>query len=117
MSPEGETLQVSALDMSTLAPSDLTQFWQIPRQNAFLFPVHAMFRHDCPLAVKPASTSRGLVHKKKTWRDSLLFDMLISVVSVLVVAQQNSEFPGGLMNYPLNFMFKNISPKIVPCVG
>jgi len=25
-------------------------------QNAFLFPVHAMFRHDCPLAVNPAST-------------------------------------------------------------
>jgi hypothetical protein len=23
-------------------------------QNAFLFPVQAMFRHDCPLAVKPA---------------------------------------------------------------
>jgi hypothetical protein len=32
------------------------------RQNAFLFPVHAMFRHDCPLAVKPASTPRLLVH-------------------------------------------------------
>jgi len=28
-------------------------------QNAFLFPVHAMFRHDCPLAVKPASTPRA----------------------------------------------------------
>ena len=25
-------------------------------QNAFLSPVHAMFGHDCPLAVKPAST-------------------------------------------------------------
>jgi hypothetical protein len=34
-------------------------------QNAFLFPVHAMFLHNCPLAVKPASTLRRLVHKKK----------------------------------------------------
>ena len=34
-------------------------------QKAFLFPVHAMFRHDCPLAVEPASTPRRLVHQKK----------------------------------------------------
>ena len=33
-------------------------------QNAFLFPLHAMFRHDCPLAVKPASTPGRIVHKK-----------------------------------------------------
>jgi hypothetical protein len=32
-------------------------------QNAFLFPVHAMFRHDCLIAVKPASTPRRLVQK------------------------------------------------------
>jgi hypothetical protein len=34
-------------------------------QNAFLFPVHATFRHDCHLAVKSASTPRRLVHKRK----------------------------------------------------
>jgi len=33
-------------------------------QNAFLFTVHAIFRHDYPLAVKPASTPRSLVPKK-----------------------------------------------------
>jgi hypothetical protein len=48
-----------------------------------------MFRHDCPLAVKPAST-------QKTWRDYLLIDMLLSAVSVLVVVQPSSEFPEGL---------------------
>jgi len=69
-------------------------------QNAFLFPVHAMFHHDCPLAVKPASMPRRLVHKK-TWRDSLPIDMLLSAVSVLVVAQPSSEFPEGLLNYPV----------------
>jgi len=51
--------------------------------NALLFPVHAMFRHDCPLAVKPASSPWRLVHEK-TWRDSLPIDMLLSAVSALV---------------------------------
>jgi hypothetical protein len=41
-------------------------------QNAFLFPVHAMFLHGCPLAVKPAGTPRRLRHKR-TWTDSLPF--------------------------------------------
>jgi len=57
-------------------------------------------RYDCPLAVKPASTPWRLVHKK-TWRDSLPIDTLLSAVSVLVVAQPSSEVPEGLMNYPV----------------
>jgi len=32
-------------------------------QNAFLFTVHAIFHHDYPLAVEPASTPRPLVQK------------------------------------------------------
>ena len=48
------TLQV--LDMSILGdPADVNPA-NSKSQNAFLFPVHDMFRHDCPLAVKPAST-------------------------------------------------------------
>jgi hypothetical protein len=39
-------------------------------QNVFLFSVHAMFRHDCPLAVKPASTPWRLV-QRKTLREML----------------------------------------------
>jgi hypothetical protein len=35
-----------------------------------------MFRHVCPLAVKPASTTWRLL-PKQTWRDSLLTDMLL----------------------------------------
>ena len=57
------TLQV--LDMSTLAPAQLTQFWQIPRHRTrsnSLFT--SCFVTTAPLAVKPASTSRRLVHKK-----------------------------------------------------
>jgi hypothetical protein len=55
-------------------------------QNAFLFPVHTMFHHDCPLVVEPASTPQRLVHKKKIGRVSLPTDMLLPAVSVLVVA-------------------------------
>jgi len=69
-------------------------------QNAFLFTVHAIFRHDYPLAVEPASTSKPLVQKKNL-RDSLLIHMLLSVVSVLVVVQSSSEVPEGLMNNPV----------------
>ena len=74
-------------------------------QNAFLFPVHAMFRHDCPLKVKLASTQWNLANKKKTWRDSAPIDMFLSAVSVLVVGQPSSEVPEGLMNYPVCFDF------------
>ena len=70
-------------------------------QNAFLFTVHAIFRHDYPLAVEPASTPRPLV-QKKTLRDSLPIDMLLSAVSVLVVAHSSSEVPEGLMNNPVH---------------
>ena len=40
------TLQV--LDMSTLGDAADVNTANSNTQNAFLFPVHAMFRHDCP---------------------------------------------------------------------
>ena len=82
------------LDKSNLGDAADVNAGNSKTQNAFLFPVHAMFRHDCPLAVKPASTPRRLVHTK-TWRDYLPIDMLLSAVSVLVVAQPSSEVPEG----------------------
>ena len=69
-------------------------------QNSFLFTVNVIFRHDYPLAVEPGSTPRPVV-QKKTWRVSLPIDMLLSAVSVLVVAQSTSEIPEGLMNNPV----------------
>jgi hypothetical protein len=38
---------------------------------------------------------------QKYWRDSVPIDMLLSAVSLLVVAQLSSEVPEGLMNYPV----------------
>ena len=88
-------------------------------QNAFLFTVNAIFRHDYPLAVEPGSTPSHLV-QKKTWRDSLPIDMLLSAVSVLVVAQSSSEIPEGLMNNPV-FLCQLIVPADLTepycCVG
>jgi hypothetical protein len=68
-------------------------------QNAFLFLVHAMFLHDCPLAVKPASTPQHLLHKK-TRRDFLPIDMLLFGVTIPATVPQRSENPEGLTNYP-----------------
>ena len=42
--------------------------------------------------------------QKKTWRGSLPIDMLLSAMSVLVVAQSSSEIPEGLMNNSVYFM-------------
>ena len=64
--------------------------------------MNAVFLHDYPLVVEPGSTPRPVV-QKKTWRDSLTIDMLLSAVSVLVVAQSSSEIPEGLMNNPILF--------------
>jgi hypothetical protein len=86
-------------------------------QNVSLF--HAMFRHDCPLTVKMASTQwkerkerkkkkkKKEKRKKKTWRDSAPIDMFLSAVSVLVVVQLSSEVLVGLMNNPVFSSFQN----------
>jgi len=50
--------------------------------------------------VEPASTPRPLV-QKKTLRDSLPIDMLLSAVSFLVVQQSSSEVQEELMNNPV----------------
>ena len=43
-------------------------------------------------------------------RDSLPIDMLLSAVSVLVVAQSSSEFPEGLMYNPVHFVV-HLTPR------
>jgi len=58
------------------------------------------FSSRLPLAVEAGSTPWLLV-QTKTWRDSLRIDMLLSAVSILVVAQSSSEIPEGLMNNPI----------------
>jgi hypothetical protein len=108
MLTEGEILQFSVLPYrSSICPllltrqmSSLAILADSRTQNASLFPVHAMFRHNCPLTVKLTSTQWNLVNKK-TWRDSAPIDVFLSAVSVLVVVQLSSEVPEGLMNNPV----------------
>jgi len=109
MSTEGETLQVPVLPyrctifppLVTRRMSNFTILANSKAQNASIFPVHAMFRHDCHLAVKPADRLRRLVHKQKTWRDSQPIDMLLSAVSILVVVRPSSDITEGLTDYPV----------------
>jgi hypothetical protein len=75
------TLQV--LDMSKLGDVADVNPAKSKTQNAFVFTVHAMFRHDCPLAVKPASTPRRLV-QKRTWRDSKVNSQLLAPVFIVL---------------------------------
>ena len=42
-----------------------------------------------------------MLRNEETLRDSVPIDMLLSAVSVLVVAQSSSEVPEGLMNNPV----------------
>jgi hypothetical protein len=93
-------VQCGTWSETSIAQSQLSQFWQILRQNAFLFPVHGIFHHNCPLPVKPAGTPRCLVHKK-TWIDSLRVDMLHFGVTIPATVPQRSEIPEGLVNYPV----------------
>jgi hypothetical protein len=69
-------------------------------QNAFSFPVHAMFSHGCLLNSETCKYGTA-PSTQKSWTDSLPIDMLLSVVSVLVVVQLSSEIPEGLMDYPV----------------
>ena len=62
------TLQV--LDMSDLGDAADVNPANSKTQKAFLFPAHTTFRHDCPLAAKPASTPWRLLHKKNFERFS-----------------------------------------------
>jgi hypothetical protein len=69
-------------------------------KNAFLLPVHAMFCHNCPLGVKPASTQRCLVHKKNLERFSTYWYAPFCCVCLGCCAAE-FEVPEWLMNYPV----------------
>ena len=79
-------------------------------QNAFLFTVNAIFHHTTTPQRWNLEVHQGPQYKK-TWRDSLPIDMLISAVSLLVVAQSSSEIPEGLMNNPVVQSMLNLDTR------
>jgi len=74
-------------------------FGKFQDTERFLIHCACHFSSRLPLTVEPPSTPKPLV-QKKILRDSLPIDMLLSAVSVLVIAQSSSEVPEGLMNNP-----------------
>ena len=67
----------------------------------FLIHCERHFSSRLPLSGGTWKYAKAPRTKKKAWRNSLPIDMLLSAVSVLVVAQSSSEIPEGLMNNPV----------------
>jgi hypothetical protein len=104
------TLQV--LDMSTLGDAADVKFGNFGKfqdtERVFIpCPRHVSSRLPPP-SDKTCKYDTAPSTQKKTWRVSLLNYMLLSAVSVLVVAQRSSEVPEGLMNNPV-YQKSNIS--------
>jgi hypothetical protein len=119
MSTEGETLPslcptLQVLDMWTLGDATDVKFWQIPRHRPLTYSLSTPCfvttalpsGETCKYATTPST--------KKTWIDSLSIDMILSAVSVLVVAQSSSEIPEGLMNNPVYNLLLYTSVKFYP---
>ena len=100
---------------TSVAQSQLTQFWQIPRHRTLSYSLWTPFFVTITPSGGTWKCAKAPSTKKKTWRDSLPIDMLLSEVSVLVVAQSSSEFPEGLMNNPVfsrdNYIWRQMSVK------
>jgi hypothetical protein len=62
----------------------------------FSYPILPMFCHDCPLAVKPASSPWCLLPKQTWRRHCLSIDLLLSAMSVLAVVPPSLEVLEGL---------------------
>jgi hypothetical protein len=108
MSTEGETLLFSVLPyrcsifppLVTLHRHNWPSFGKFQDTARFLIP--------CPRHVSSRLSPSGETCKyatahstqKKTWRDSLHIDMLLSAVSVLVVAQHEFGTSGGTFELP-----------------
>ena len=73
------------------------RFGKFQDTERFLFHCESHFSSRLPPSGGTSKYAKA-PSTKKTWRDSLPIDMLLSAVSVLVVAQSSSEIPEGLMN-------------------
>jgi len=98
--------------MSTLgdaADVKFGNFGKFQDTERFLIPCPRHLSSRLPPGGETCKYVTALSKKKKTWRESLPIDMLISAVSVLAVAQPSSEVPEGLINYPVYLQDKSLS--------
>jgi len=96
------TLQV--LDMSTLGDATDVKFGNFGKfqdTERFLIPCPRHVSSRLPPSGKTCKYAMAPSTQKKIWRDYLHINMLLSAVFFLVVAQQSSEVPEKLMNYPV----------------
>ena len=85
---------------TSVAPSQLTQFGKFQNTERFLIHCARHFLSRLPPSGGTCKYAKA-PSTKKTLRDSLPIDMLLSALSFLVVAQSSSEVPEGLMNNPV----------------
>ena len=108
MSTEGETLQVSVLPyrcsictpLVTRHHHNWLSFGKFQDTERFLIYCARHFSSRLPPSGGTCKYAKA-PSTKKTLKDSVPIDMLLSAVSVLVVAQSSSEVPEGLMNNPV----------------
>jgi len=84
----------------TLHRHNWLSFGKFQDTECFVIHCESQFSSRLPPSGGTCKYTRPLV-QKKTWRDYLSVDMLLSAVSILVVAQSSSEIPEGLMNNPV----------------
>ena len=89
---------------TSVAPSQLTQFWQIPRHRTISYFLCTPFFVTTIPQRWNLQVRQGPQYKK-TLRDSLPIDMLLSAMSILVVAQSSSGVLDGLMNNPVCWQY------------
>jgi hypothetical protein len=120
MLTEGQTFQISVQPyrfsicphLVTRQMSNLAILANSNTQNSFLFPVHAMFSHDCLLAVKPASTPRRLVYKKNLEIFFIYWYVLFCCVCLGCCA---ADFESSGRTYELSCIFvQGVQLKIGP---
>jgi hypothetical protein len=88
--------------MSTLGDAADVKFGKFQETERFFIPCPRHVSSQLPSSDKTCKYAVApRTQKKKTWRDSLFIYMLLSAVSVLVVAQRSLEVPEGLMNNPV----------------
>ena len=86
----------------TLHSHNLLSFGKFQDTERFLIHCERHFSSRLPPSGGTWKYAEAPSTKKKTWRASLPIDMLLSAVSVLVVAQSSLEIPEGLMNNPVH---------------
>ena len=85
-------------------------FGKFQDTECFLIHCARHFSSQLPPSGGTCKYAKAPSTKKKTLRDSLPIDMLLSALSFLVVAQSSSEIPEGLMNNPVYMV--TISPVL-----